>query len=267
MIHIDDRTGSAELLPLFLSHRTHPPASIRRLPAADFAFSGNGPRDLPVMVGIERKTITDMLNSIRTGRFSGEQLPKLLDYYEFSFLLLEGVFRIDRQSGMLIQWRNKQWTNIMLGKQSFLGLELQSFLTSIELQTPVRVHYSSDQHETVDTVLALQHYFSKPWSKHHAHIALHIPQDTATIGKASSVRRFANVLKGVGWERSAAVDISFKSIDDLVNVGITLTDEQIAQGRRDGPKIIAKMDGFGKVLSQRVYDEMHGIFEGGDAIG
>lgn len=252
MIYIDDRTGSVEMASHFQSHRTRPAVSLKRLPAADFAFSGNGPTG-PCMIGIERKRTKDMLSSIRTGRFSGEQLPKLLDHYEFAFLLVEGWIRTNYQTGELEEWWGKKWCAVHLGsqRQAFLALELDSFLSTIELHTRVRVHRTLDERATAEDVINLQGYFAKPWDKHHAHIALHTPPEYATIGKASTTRRVAVALNGVGWTRSAAVADHFTSVEEMVLA--TVKDWQ-------------KVDGFGKVLSKKVWQELHGETEGGDGI-
>ena len=58
MILIDSRIGSAELAPLIST-----PNILCQLEFADFTFSGNGPAG-QVAVGVERKTIMDLLQSM-----------------------------------------------------------------------------------------------------------------------------------------------------------------------------------------------------------
>lgn len=242
MIYIDDRVGSIEMAPYFQSHRSHPATTIKRLTAADFCFTGYGP-DGPAVIGIERKRIKDMLSSIRTGRFSGEQLPKLLDFYEFPYLVVEGRVRTNHVNGVLEEFWGKSWVPVKLGSQQFVAQELESFLSTIELHTRIRVHRTFDEHGTCEDVLALQHYFAKRWEKHHAHVALHTPPELATIGKAGTVRRVAAALKSIGWTRSAVVAAQFKSVEEMVTATV---------------KDWGKLDGFGKVLSVRVWKELHG---------
>lgn len=266
MIYVDDRTGSIEMATHFQSHRTRPPISITRLPAADFAFQGDGP-DGPCMIGVERKRIKDMLSSIRTGRFSGEQLPKLLDNYEFAYLIVEGWVRTNYQTGILEAWWGKHWSPVHLGSQRdpFLALELDSFLATVEIRTSIKVHHTMNEQATVEDVVNLHAYFTKPWEKHHAHIALHTPPEHATIGKASTTRRVAAALGGVGWTRSAAVTAY---PDIYCPAQMVCKDHRacIEAGMDRRPKDWAKVDGFGKVLSQKVWKEWHGEIEGGDGI-
>lgn len=242
MIYVDDRAGSVEMAPYFESHRSRPTVAIKRLIAGDFCFTGYGPAG-PAVIGIERKRIKDMLSSIRTGRFSGEQLPKLLDYYEFPYLIVEGRIRTNITNGVLEEFWGKSWLPVQIGSQQFVAQELESFLSTIELHTRVKVHHAYDEHGTIEDALALHHYFSKPWEKHHAHVALHTPPEMATIGRAGTVRRVAAALKSIGWTRSAVVATRFQSVEDMV--GATVKDW-------------VKLDGFGKVLSVKVWKELHG---------
>jgi ERCC4-type nuclease len=266
MIHIDDRTGSAELLPLFHSHRSYPspPSSLRRLPSADFCFSGNGPSG-PTMIGIERKRIRhrrredllqfrDLIASVTTGRLMGEQVPKLLDHYEFSYILIEGLIKTDTSTGHLLAWGygNRQtngWEVVKQGKEPFMAARLWNALESVTWNTAIRVLHVADERQTVEEVLRLYRYFNdKEWGQHHAHVAIHRPEGAVGIGKASTVRRVAHTLRGVGWEKSAVVDGRFKSVEDMVNAE---------------PEDWGKLEGFGKVLSKRVWEELHGVHGGG----
>ena len=76
MITVDNRTGSIELLPLFPKNTAKP----GYLAFADFAFTGRGyANGLPLLIGVERKTTTDLLSSMTTGRLSGYQIPRSLN--------------------------------------------------------------------------------------------------------------------------------------------------------------------------------------------
>lgn len=253
MIYVDDRVGSCELLPTLQTHRTLPDCKLKRLLAADLCFSGNGESG-PCMVGIERKRVRDMLNSIRTGRFSGEQLPKLLDLYEYVYLLVEGEWRVNWVTGHLETPWGGGWSPVRLNKTGdhFTGLELRSFLNTIAVMTPVKVIYSYDDRDTVDQVVGLHRYFSKAWDKHHGHIALHTTPQQMLLGKASTVRRVAATLNGVGWEKSGVVAERFVSVEAMV--GATVKDWM-------------KLPGFGKKLASRVWGELHGEHGGGNGGG
>jgi ERCC4-type nuclease len=258
-IYVDDReierphptregdTSGINMLNLVRDHRTHPTALPKHLPAGDFCFAGEGPKG-PALIGIERKRVKDMMASIRNGRFSGEQVPKLLDHYDFSYLVIEGRFRTNWHSGVLEEKWGRDYSPVVVGKSTFVGLELESFLISIALRTPIRVVPTRDEKETVEFIISANHNFSKPWSDHSAHSAIHQPEQYATVGKASTVRRIAYTLSGVGWERSGVVEQHFSSVESMVSAS---------------PGDWAKLPGFGKVLSQRVWDQLHGNYDPG----
>ena len=90
MILIDDRMGSKELLPLFRPYDVT--VELSHLEYADIAFFGNGPTG-PELVGIERKTLHDLVNSMRSRRLSGYQLPGLMAAYAWVYIVVEGVWR------------------------------------------------------------------------------------------------------------------------------------------------------------------------------
>lgn len=255
--HDRDAVSGVNMLQLFQSHRDRPNVQSVLLPAADFAFSGNGPDpDIPVMIGIERKTLRDLLSSKRLGRYSGEQLPKLTNLYEYIFLIVEGVFRTNWTTGILEIPMGKQYGPLTMGHQTFVGLEIDSFLNELTVCAGVNVIRTRDPRETVERVLSLQHTFSKPWEKHQAHVAIHRPAEYATIIKASTIRRIAYSLTKIGWEKSKSVEEYFTAIAAAKNLPEygpidAMMDATVADW--------AKLPGFGKTLSKRVYDELHGI--------
>lgn len=255
------RTTGTDMLALLKSHRDAVKASGDFLTAGDFCFSGNGPKG-PALIGIERKRLSDMLSSLRTQRFVGEQLPKLINHYEFIYLVIEGRFRTNWYTGMIEERWGKDWTTVSVGSQQFLGLELDSFLNSLSV-SPVRVRHTRDEKETIEFVVSLHHTFSKPWDEHAKKlVGIHTPPEYALVGKASTVRRGAYALTGIGWERSGAVEQHFSSIADMCAKDVPCP-EHCGYGRYEKtlPREYEKIDGFGKVLSKRIVAELHGEYE------
>lgn len=240
------KTFRTDMLSLLQSHRTTPHAVHKKLAAGDFYFAGNGPKG-PCLVGIERKRLRDMLNSLRTQRFVGEQIPKLIDYYEYVYLVVEGIYRTNWSNGLLEQRRGKEWVAVEAGNEShFLGLELDSFLNSLSL-SQVKIKQTKDERETIEWLVSLHHSFNKPWSEHgHKLSGIHTPPEYALVGKASTVRRVAYTLTKVGWERSGAVEQTFNSVIEMCSAE---------------PEDWLKIPGFGKVLANRAYRELRGEIE------
>ena len=251
-----DRTVGTNMLSLVRDHRSHPTALPKHLPAGDFCFAGEGPKG-PALIGVERKRIKDMLSSLRTGRLSGEQIPKLLNHYDYIFLVLEGTFRTNWYSGILEDKYGKDYSPVLVGKSTFLGLELESALTSILAVTPIRYIRTRTERETVEWLISLNHAFSSPWDKQLSKVtAIHQPEQYATVGKASTVRRVTHALSGLGWERSGVLEQNYNSIWDVMS-----TDPNCSCIRP--AKDYEKLPGFGKVMSKRVWDQLHGQHESG----
>jgi ERCC4-type nuclease len=89
VITIDRRTGSGELLPLFPKGV----AELGCLEYGDFAWIGKGPEGLPLAIGVERKQIHDLVNSMASGRLQAHQLPGMINTYKISYLVIEGIWR------------------------------------------------------------------------------------------------------------------------------------------------------------------------------
>lgn len=252
----EDRTVGTDMLKLVRSHRDSPTALPKHLIAGDFCFAGNGEKG-PCLVGIERKRIRDMLSSMRLGRYTGEQVPKLIEHYDYKFLVIEGTYRTNWYSGLLEDLVGKQYAPISYGRGNYTGLELESFLISNILCTPIKIKRTRDERETVEFLIALNHRFSEPWDKNLEHVtAIHQPEQYATIGKASTVRRVAYCLQGIGWDKSGSVEQNYKSVWDVMSTDPNCTCIRPAKEYEKLPK-------FGKVLSKRMWDQLHGNYDPG----
>lgn len=252
----EDETSGTNMLELIRSHRSSPVAKHKRLIAGDFCFAGEGPKG-PALIGIERKRIKDMLSSLRTGRLVGEQIPKLLSHYDYSFLVLEGTFRTNWRSGFIEDRYGRDYSPVYIGNSDFLGLEVDSAITSILAATPIRYIRTRNEHETAEWIISLNHAFSKPWDKQIAKItAIHQPEQYATVGKASTVRRVCHALSGLGWERSGTLEQNYRSVWDVVS---TNPNCECIRPAKD----YEKLPGFGKVLSKRMWDQLHGNYDPG----
>lgn len=266
-IYVDDREkerphptrenekSGTDMLSLVQSHRDHPTVLPKHLPVGDFCFTGEGPKG-PALIGVERKRIKDMLSSVRTGRMA-EQLVGMLNHYDYSFLVLEGTFRTNWYSGILEDKYGRDYSPVTVGKSTFLGLELESTVSSILATTPVRYIRTRNERETVEWLISLNHAFSKPWDRQLAKVAaIHQPEQYATVGKASTLRRVGHALSGLGWERSGVLEQNYNSVWDVMSVDPNCKCIRPA-------KDYEKLPGFGKVLSKRVWDQLHGNYDPG----
>lgn len=244
------------MLELLLSHRSRPTGKSTPLPAGDFRFIGQGPAS-PVLIGVERKRMSDLLNSKRQGRLSGEQLPKLHQHYDYYYLIIEARWKADWHTGELLEKRGRDWLPGFRGGTKngiFTALELQSYLADITAKSPIQIIHTEDPRGTIDQVVALSYAWSKPWNSRHHHSDIHRPAQYAEIEKSSTVRRLSYSLTDIGWEKSREIEGEFDSVGEMCG----MTREEMKERRMELVKRYMKLDGFGKVMSGKVVDELHG---------
>jgi ERCC4-type nuclease len=214
-ISVDRRIGSAELLPLFKRYKA--PTKIVTLPAADFAFTGQGP-DGEVSVGVERKTIGDFCQSFTSGRFTSHQLPLLHKHYDYVFLIVEGMARREDQDGTIVVWSGAS------GWRPQAGLTWTSFqgvLTTLQLRAGVFVRETINNGETAGLVAGLWRWFSRDWSAHESHLGPARPylksKDAWMVHQPTQEEKIAFQLPGLGPKLSRYVTRFFANSREMVN--------------------------------------------------
>lgn len=212
MIYLDNRTGSAELFtPL---QRRRLPVALTTLRFADVAFAGNGPHG-QVMVGIERKRITDLLQSLTTGRLSGHQLPGLVEDYAYRWLLVEGSYRESEDGWVEMPRRTKN--EIVRLRYS----ALENFLITIQLKGGLHVHRTWDLEESCAWIDALYRWWTKKeFTEHRSHLATHQAADYAVFFRPSLVHRMAMQLPGIDDGRAPDVARKFPTVKEMVEAEV-----------------------------------------------
>lgn len=207
------------MIPLF---PTGIDVSIGRLDFGDFMFLGNGPEDTLVSIGIERKSLKDLLNSMTTGRLSGHQIPGMVQQYNYCYILVEGIWRFNPMSGTLETLNGPVWEDVCLGQRRFMAKEVIGFLNTLAIKVGVHVVFSDNRKESIQVVCALYHWWNtKQWDEHSSHLSPNKahkgPAGEINLIKPSLVRRVAAEIKGIGWGKSRAVDGHFASVEEMVN--------------------------------------------------
>lgn len=215
MITIDDRENpgenpSLDLQPLIEAAGAR--TKLDHLPFGDYSFTGNGPLGPGLaLIGVERKRIKDLLSSMRTGRLHGHQLPGMLAYYDYCYLIVEGIVRRNPDNGLLeMGTSGGQWREVVLGSSRFMWEQFDHFLCTTE-HTPVKVRRTSGARESAETIVSLFHYWNgKLWSEHKSCKVIYTPPDPVIAsGELPLVRRWAKELHGVGYEKCLAVEEKF----------------------------------------------------------
>ena len=166
MLILDRR--ETDLEPILRRHDVE--VVVSELEFGDLLFTGNGP-DGECMVGVERKRLSDLVNSMKDRRLSGHQLAGLWRSVDYVFLFVESVFR-PGPHGEIEELRDRDWRpfySVGKGSSAIAYAQVQSYLTSLELLGNVVVRRSPNMNATAAQYAALYSWFQKPWGKHHAH--------------------------------------------------------------------------------------------------
>jgi hypothetical protein len=262
---IDDRAGSKDLKPYL--DRLRVPNQLTQLEFGDVALLGRGPEDNWVRVGVEYKSLSDVLKCITTGRFAGHQLPGMfrrsilsdgtaLREYDVTWLLIYGVWRVDPNSGV-IQTPHKvggktEWRQISLGGRGYMGRDLDGFLLTLTQQSGIRIAKVGSEFEAASWIGALYKWWTgKSWDEHRSLQTFDLSGPLlGQILAPRFARRVAKELPGVGWVKSQRVVEHFGCVTNMV-----LADE----------REWSQVPGIGKVLARRICDALHGQGKGDDA--
>lgn len=211
VIWVDSRVGSKELLPLLLAQGVR--AELATLDSADFAFEGQGPNG-DETIGIERKTLGDLVSSLKDGRLQGlqgesssGQLGRLAAAFDYVWLLVEGDWTADA-AGRLCQRRHHGTLRPVPGgltedslTKRLLSLEM---IGSLQTRGGFRVKQTSNPRATAAWVASLHRWWTdKSWTEHATLHTRHTPQ---SVHRLSRFREIAMTLPGLGLAGSKAIE-------------------------------------------------------------
>lgn len=197
---VDSRVGSKMLAPKL--RQAGLPVTVTRLEYGDVAFQGQPTRGTVPDIGIEFKTLGDLVSSLRTNRLAGHQLVGLRQAYDVAYLVVEGVLAVDTRGHLFSQ----------SGRQSFRSLHMSA---SELLKRVLTLHhngglipwFTTRRRETILVLEALYRFWTdKSLDEHTSHIAIHEPPTLVTI---SEFRQAVCKWPGVGLEWSRAVEQTF----------------------------------------------------------
>lgn len=251
-ILIDPREGSKKFLNSFDG------AQSVLLDAGDMAFVGNGPDNVPWFIGIEHKQVADMVACIQSGRFTGTQLPRMMEMYNICFLVIEGAFHANKEDKLVTPWTPKK-------KGFSYGITYKAFdnfLNSISLfsylnGTPCIVKYAHDKQESVHIISDIYSYFQKDWGEHSTIVTpdstkfSRIPNSIEMVltepGNADYptyiLKKALFQIKGFSWDSAGRAANEFGTMEVA-----------LLAGQKDWESL----DRIGKVLAKRAYEALHG---------
>lgn len=245
MIFVDRRVGSKDLLaPL---QRLGLDAELVELEYADIAFSGLGAKGTTLDIGVELKTLGDLVGSLRSGRLAGHQLPGLRAQYEHAWLVVEGQWRADEQGQVITYQGQARGWRPLPGKMRASEFEKQ--VLTLELCGGLHVRYTNSRIDTVRFVSNLYRWWTDQAFDHHtSHLAVHEPP---TLVPISAHRAAFTRLPGIGIRSSRAVADHFHNSLRLAArapisewADIAVVDESKGTSRRIGTATAERIDRF-----------------------
>lgn len=240
---LDPRAGSKSLEePL---KQIGVPVQMEQLVAGDASFIGRGPGDRPVSIGVEYKTLGDLLSCIVSGRFADVQLPGLRQAYELSWLLVEGIWRPGPNGELHTftygKWQSAPWTS----KTWRIG-DLNHWLTTMEVIGGVHIARTASRVESAYWLKSLYSWWTaKQFEDHNSHRALKDPTLASNPFRVDVplVERVAACLPGIGPKRATAVAEHFGSVSTLANAGVEAWEEIDGIGKTTASKVVAAIGG------------------------
>jgi ERCC4-type nuclease len=217
---------------------------LEKMEYGDYSFAGNGPNGVGMsLIGVERKKIRDIANCMRTGRLWGHQIPGLVSTYDYKYILVEGITKAAPDGGLL-ELRGG-WKEVLLGAKTTQWEDLEHFITTIEMFSPVKVIRCGTPECSADWITALYRWFNgKSWEEHHSHQVIYSPPDpVVSIGEVTLVRRWAKELPGIGYKTSFKVEQEFRN------------GREMAEAEKER---WMRIDGIGKKLAEKVVREIRG---------
>lgn len=251
MLLIDNMAGSRNLI-------LHPPlndpsiAQLSHLESADVMFSGNGPEG-PILIGIEIKSLPDLISSIGSGRLQDEQIPKMVGdivrgippNYDLAWLAYYGEYRPNPETSKLqirLTKNNRStgqpysfWCdyNPTQSQSPHAILEysyIESFFASPSfLSTGIRAVRLSSIEECAQWIYALYKTWARPYASHKSMRVFNKISDIVELpasklsnsqlsdnGDIMALARVANSMPGIGFEKAMRVAKYFSSIEEMM---------------------------------------------------
>lgn len=245
MVLVDYRAGSHELVePLRAAGLT---VTETTLPAGDIAFEGRGAKGASVLIGIEYKKLPDLIQSIRTERLQGHQLPEMKKAgYDHSWLLVEGELLYDRKGKLQ---RRTKWPKREL-KPMVGGMtvgELLKRLFVLHLCGGLNPLWTQNRRETVTQIQCLYNTWNDcDLDQHKSHMGIYVAPTLIPLSPEAS---FLTGLPDVGPRVAKAAVAQFGSVGRALMARpeewaeLTTQDDK-GKTRRLGMKTATKIDNF-----------------------
>lgn len=240
MVIVDDRDGSRALAGCAALRGS---AILGRLDFGDVMLTGHGPGGSTISVGVEVKTVMDLLSSIATGRLAGHQLPGMFKTYDYSWLVIHGQVRATDSNYLQVR-RRTGWRNYVLHGREVPWSYLEGWLLTATMTSPLKVKWAANLDEVAAWIATLDGWLAKEWEKHRALNVFNKsgPRVAALPGTDPTellMAEVASTFPAMGWERGWAAAKQFASIYEMIQAPASEW---------------SSIKGVGPVISKSIYD-------------
>lgn len=219
VVIIDRRAGSA---PLAEHADLKGNCQLGDLEFGDVLLTGHGPDDGQIRVGVEVKSITDLLQSIESKRLPNHQMPGLLDKknYDYAWLAVYGWVRPSTENYLEYLKYGKWKLHYIRRGQPTPYSYLEGWLLTAQMLTPIKVKWFYSPEEICTWIAVYDRWLSKPWDKHKGLQGFNQSGEQASPFGADPVEaqmaRIAAQFPGVGWTRAWAAAKHFGSVEEML---------------------------------------------------
>lgn len=229
MILIDDRAGSKELIR-YVPLSNPSLACLCQLgngssSSADVCFTGKGPEG-NISIGIEYKSLSDLLTSIHSGRLQSTQFQAMSDEYDICVLLYYGIYRCSSDGYLETLDYSRSWHKYTyIGNKPIPYGYLESALISMS-RVGIWVKHLTRPEDCAQWIGVMYRSWQKEYTSHkffrtfdkssNKSPALMPGFDPALKQKLD----FAKEFPGMGFERALAAARYFPSAQDMFNATV-----------------------------------------------
>lgn len=287
IVKVDCREGSKHLYsPLCQMLDSRSEVREAKLRFADVNWTGGGPDDSVITVGVELKTIPDLLNSLESNRLVEHQLPGLQARYDVAWLLIEGRWRpnlvrraqqiilndkhgyLDIYSGMA---GRRGWLRQVWRQSGWKYAPLMQIICGLSYRFGIRSWRTDDRNETLWWLVSQIEWWRKKWHEHHsgeAWAGYNAFGHMQKLRRPSRVEKFIALFDGIGKDKALPIARKLRTIRNAVNVpmedwiglgpdGLTKPKRQ-KDGSMSKPRKKACLTKTSAMFIQRQLDEPHG---------
>lgn len=205
MIFISPEQGSADLAPLLRKQGIEVPEPLVALDYADAEFTGRGVKGKPVSIGVEVKRLQELTSD--WNRLAGHQIPKMIEHYDYRYLIYEGKWKQNRK-GTLLKRAGAQTFRPLRGRSNASSLRKQ--LYGLSLRAGVLTYRTEDRTDTIRYLVDLYRMWTDDnFEEHRSHLVVYEPQ---SLLNQSDFCRAVAAWPHVGLQRARAAEKVFKSV-------------------------------------------------------